>query len=89
MLPPQLCIMLTDSIQTQTLTETLCSHTATFRWRVAGSDAGSAPSWWFHLRLQGNIWQDSGREEREAGVREEEDNSLTSVTFGEGDPWLI
>lgn len=81
--------MLTESIQTHTSIETLCTHTPTFWWWIAGSDAGGTPSWRLQLRLLGNIWQDSGREEREVGVREEEDNSLTSVTFEEGDPWLI
>lgn len=58
--------------------------THTFLWWTAGSGCGGAPSW----RLHGNIWQDSAREEREVGVREEEDTSLSYVWRG-GDPWLI
>ncbi len=45
-------------------------YTHTSLWRIAGRD----PLRRLHLGMQGNIWQGSAREEREAGVREEEDN---------------
>lgn len=65
MLPSWQYTTLADSVQMHTL------RTHTFLWRIAGSDAGSdAP----RRRLYGHFWQDSAREEREVGVREEEDN---------------
>lgn len=59
----------------------------TFLRRIAGSDAGWTPSPLLHLGLQGNIWQDSGREERDEGVREEEDNK-SQLRLERGGPWL-
>lgn len=56
-------------------TPTQCSHySETFRPTFLWEAAGGAPPRRLHLRLQGNLRQVSEREEREVGVREEEDN---------------
>lgn len=64
------CVLLDSRHQIWTPTAHYKTHTHTFLWWIVSS----APFWWFHLWLQGNFWQDPGREEREVGVREEEDN---------------
>lgn len=68
----------------------LDTHTHTFLWWDAGSDTRGPPPWRLYLGLWSNNrdWEDSGREEREVGVREEEDNR-SQLRLERGDPRLI
>lgn len=45
---------------------------------ISGGEAGGAPLW----RLHSNLRQDSAREEREVGVREEDNTSQLRVEWG-------